>query len=176
MKTILSEDEVMSALSQSEFIQKTNFMYVIGGILLLLLGVVGIYVSGACCASNGTMQMLVMVLGICVIVAGLVVYLKRHYSVYAPTGSKIQKKSIYLSEQEARKVVDALRRGSAYDTLSFAPATTNQYRFDIMGTVDRQYAHVQVLHYVPFNYEPFSPVYLMTEADAVAIWQAVLQK
>lgn len=176
MKTILSEDEVMSALSQSEFIQKTNLMYVIGGILLVLLGVVGIYVSGAYCASNGTMQMLVMVLGVCVIVAGFVMIWKRNYNVYAPTDSKIQKKSIYLSEQEARKIADVLRRGSAYDTLSFAPATTNQYRFDIMGTVDRQYAQVQVLHYVPFNYEPFTPVYLMTEADATAIWQAVLRK
>lgn len=176
MKTILSEDEVMSALSQSEFIQKTNIMYVIGGILLVLLGVVGIYVSSAFCVSNGTTQMLVMVLGVCMIIAGLIICWKRNYKVYEPTGSKIQKKSIYLSEQEARKITVALQRGAAYDTLSFVPATTNQYRFDIIGTVDRQYAQVQVLHYVPFNYEPMSPVYLLTEADAAAIWQAVLQK
>jgi len=167
-QTLSAEATLLSA--EHPYISKhVSVFSVILSLLIALLGVAAVVVSVSMDEASDILSMTLLTVGIILILFALYrIFWKSKEVVYVPTGSVVSEGSFYidscdLSEME-RLVED--KNFNLSGRMTFKQSGNG--RLDFMISKDYNFAAVQLFRFVPYTYEPASPVYYYTGDDAVA--------
>ena len=136
-------------------------------VVLALLSVGMVYASTWIEDEGSPLGVLLLTLG----VAGLIwaicqALFKSRELVYLPTRSRLTEDSCYFDSDDLDVVRIALETASLGDLkhIEFKPG--GNARVDFMRSEDGRFVAVQVLHYVPYIFEPVSEVVYLQEENA----------
>lgn len=95
---------------------------------------------------------------------------------YRPTGSEIQEKSLFFHSKQKDILLYCLEHGDFYTDQELNQATSNgSIRLDIMRSADGRFAGAQLMEFVPYNFQPASPVYYFEGHQALDLCYFIAQ-
>lgn len=87
--------------------------------------------------------------------------------VYLPTKSPIVEGSIFVDSADL-EVLNKILKNRNFEDTKITFKQNGNGRVDYVVSKDCQFMGVQLFHFVPYAYEPFSEIYYYTDADALA--------
>ena len=88
--------------------------------------------------------------------------------IYLPTGSKVSEGSCYIDSCDLPEMARLVENKNFSLSSKFSFKQSGSGRLDYLISEDRQFAAVQLFHFVPYAYEPASQIYYYTGDDAAA--------
>ena len=160
-------EQKFDTTDHSQIISKKNSPLV--GILALAAGVVSAAAVPLVNTEGGAGGALLIVLAIGFIVWGLLAtFIRRKYYYHVPGSSKIILKEFYFESENFLKVSRILETNSFVELAKIPQTVDKGIKLRIAFTPNRSICLVQLLKYVPFEYEVQSePKELNTEQTAV---------
>lgn len=163
----LIEDQIKD-MSDEQIVPMTPncalpILLIVAGVVLAVLGIVGI--------ASGTVNTILIVLGIIIAIIAIPLLVnssKEHY-IYKPTGKKFKKYTVFLSENDFHKVADSLREQNFNFLKNIQKEMNAKAMLTVMAPEDGSIALAQLFEYIPYNYEPRSPVYTIKGNNAKLI-------
>lgn len=166
-KSVHVEATLLSTPS-SHISKRTNLTSVVISVAIALLGMLLVYFSLDMDESSSTLSMVLLTLGTALILVSLYrIFWKSSEIVYASTGSTITEGSYYIETEKLSTLQRLLEEKNFDQTISVKQ--TGNGRLDYMVSKDGRFAAVQLFHFVPYTYEPYSGIYYYTDADATAL-------
>lgn len=168
MNQSLHVEATLLSTSSSHISKRTNLISVVISVAIALLGMLLVYFSLDMDESSSTLSMVLLTFGTALILVSLYrIFWMSSEIVYTPTGSAISEGSYYVDTDELNALQRLLEKKS-FDRIISVKQTGNG-RLDYMVSKDGKFAAVQLFHFVPYTYEPYSGIYYYTDADATAL-------
>ena len=138
---------------------RTNGVAIFLGVLMLVIGVMMFYFSyvteSALVSSTDVfMGLVAVILSVCLLI------FKRRRLVGEESGSVVKKECIYYSVSDLDSIIVALNKQDYFIFLNLRRQDDGNVQMIFYYSMDHQYFAVQVLRYVPFEYEPVSDIYV----------------
>lgn len=145
----------------------TNLYSVIVSFICIVAGVGTVLFALDVDNSSSTMSMVLLTVGTILLLFALYrLFWRSKENVYLPTGSSLVEGSCYWDSGDLKVLMKMLEH-TTFDSAKRIPAKlSGTVRLDYIISKDRQFAAVQLFHFVPYIYEPASKVYYYTGNDA----------
>lgn len=139
-----------------------------GPVVLSVIGV-GMLIAGAIGLFTKSLNITFILVGIAILALGIILIvsnLNKEIFIYQPTGKKMRKHKIYLNHNNMQKLSHCLDHNQ-FKSLSHIEKEMNANKMlVIMVPDDGAIAVAQTFEYIPYHYEPTSPVYIIVEQGA----------
>ena len=135
---------------------------------IALIGILCVVLSLYIDQSSSTLCMTLLTLGtILILVAFYRAFWRSTELVYLPTKSPIVEGSIFVDSADL-EVLNKILKNRNFEDTKITFKQNGNGRVDYVVSKDCQFMGVQLFHFVPYAYEPFSEIYYYTDADALA--------
>ena len=134
----------------------------------------GTFVVGGVCAwagfsiedPNSSVSTFLFTASVCLIIGSIVKFcMGREYYLFKPTGSRLQKTTVYFDNKESQPLQYCIDRYHNNKQQEKRQVNTG-IKLEAMVASDRKFAAVQISEYVPYTYEAVSPVVCYYDSDA----------
>jgi hypothetical protein len=144
------------------------------GIIALALGATSIALVPVMNTEEGVGGALLIVLAITFVVWGmLTTFIRRKYYYYVPGSSKIRFKEIFFESENFMKVSRIIESDS-YTELAKIPQTIDKgIKLRLAYTPDKSFSVIQLLKYVPYEYEVQSNAKELNKEQGTALFNAL---
>lgn len=168
MNTQKTEVPVLAA-SHPDMVKCTHTTNLILSACMLLAGIMFFYLSSRLEDATSTLGMLLLVGGTALLVFGVFcLFFKSKKVVYSPTGSEIKNKSLFFDFMHFDELAAMLKTESFAGNKNLSIVHAGNVRMDLSVSQDKEFAAVQLFQYIPYTYNPVSPVYYFTGVSAAA--------
>ena len=135
----------------------------------------GTFVIGGVCAwagfsiedPNSSVSTFLFTASVCLIIGSIVKFcMGREYYLFKPTGSRLQKTTVYFDNKESQPLQYCIEERRFEDLKHMKRQVNTGIKLEAMVASDRKFAAVQISEYVPYTYEAVSPVVCYYDSDA----------
>lgn len=156
--------------------KRTNVGSMFISLAMLVVGFAAFFSAFQLDDQSSSLSMLLMVLGTALLLMGIFrVFWKSKEMVYLPTGSATKEHSLYFDTRHAGDISELLKAGKFPVDNVIKSAHSGNVRLDVLLSQDSRFAAVQLFQFVPYTYDPVTPVYYFIGEQASAL-SAYLQK
>lgn len=136
-------------------IKKTiNYWAVITAFLMVDIGVGSMFISQ-------------YIIGATIIVVGIILLIVKYKSaIYEKTGSPVKTYSHFIQKDKIDQLYTSLAEKNFQDAKPVKIETDGNAKIEYIMSDDKKFVAVQLLEYIPFAYEPYTPVYNFTDEKA----------
>lgn len=144
---------------------------IVFSLLIIIVSLAVIVISSTSVISDPNISMILIVLAIVGLVYGILRLWgdrTRHKNVfvYLPTGEVMKRYSLYVDSNDMQRVQQCIARGRYEEMTKITKLATSGHYVDVIGTPSGKCYLMQVMDYVPHQFEPVSPVAILTEQSA----------
>lgn len=145
--------------------------------LIALLGGVAIVGSLSLDASSSTLSIVLLTLGtIFLLVAIYRFFWRSKERIYIPTGSVVYDSNYYFDISDTEQLAAILEKGDFSHQNGIELKMSGNLRMDCMMAKDRNFIAVQLYRFVPYTYEPMTPIYHFTGEQASQLMDCLERK
>lgn len=143
----------------------------IPSIVLMVIGLLVILVSAIPAVFSHYTCMFMVIVGVIIMIIAVLKFWvdsTRHKNVYVyvPDNQEMRRYSIYLDSSDMAKVKDCIAKNSFGDLAKVKKQMTSGHYIDVLGAKTGNYYLIQMMDYVPHQFEAVSPVAVLTEQRA----------
>lgn len=165
-----SIDATIFASSHPDVVKRISVSGILFSSLMLLAGVLAFVSTFSFEDKSSTVSMALMVLGTGLFLVGIFrLFWKSKETVYLPTGSLTKERSVFFDLKHKDKLVDLVNSGSFTTDSSIKSTASGNIRMDVIFSEDKKFVGVQLFQFIPYTYQPITPVRYFTGAGALAI-------
>lgn len=153
--------------AQAQIAKRKSTKSIIWGVALLLLGIVLFIFSTTISDKGSSLYMVSAVGSFAAMIVGLFKLLfGGRETIYLPTKSPVKNYTIYFESLASDVLVELIETGKFGDIQSAKRKESGPVRLDVQRSGDDCFVSLQVLQYVPYNYENVSGTYCFEADDA----------
>ena len=89
--------------------------------------------------------------------------------IYLPTKSVAKEHSVFFDLKHVDTLMNFVNSGSFSTDLKIKSEASGNIRMDVMLSADKKFAAVQLFQFVPYTYQPITPVQYFTNEEASAV-------
>lgn len=116
---------------------------------------------------NSMLSTFLYTLAVILLIVSVIKFLNgRSGYLFIPTGSRVKKMTLYFDNKESQRLLDCMQNKKFDDLLRMKRQVNTGVKVDAMIAGDSKFAAVQVSEYIPYTYEPVSPVICYYGEDA----------
>lgn len=174
MEAIQYNGQTIMSANEGVIEKQFSFQKLLINVTGLLFGIALILVAVYWQTETGTTYMLLVTIGVCLaLVFGVLLFTRVNAIVYLPTRSVMKKAELYFKSGELENLINAVKTGNI-ETLERLRAERNSgVKMEVIYSKDSSYATCQLFTYVPYNYEPASKVYNLTDEKSQKFCQSL---
>lgn len=163
-------DATIFASSYPHIAKRTSISALIISCVMLVAGVIAFIATFEMEDRSSTLSMGLMVLGTALFLVGVFrLFWKSREIVYLPTGSIAKEHSIFFDLKYIDDLTKMVKTGGFPGTSGIKGSSSGNLRLDVMLSEDKKFAAVQLFQFVPYTYNPITPVRYYTNGEATAI-------
>lgn len=163
-------DATIFASSHPHIAKRTSISALIVSCLMLTSGVIAFVSTFEMEERSSTLSMGLMVLGTALFLIGIFrLFWKSKQIVYLPTGSVANEHSFFFDLKYADELTEMVEAGDFSATSAMKGGASGNLRLDVILSEDRKFAAVQLFQFVPYTYNPITPVRYYTNGEATSI-------
>lgn len=156
--------------------KRTNVGSMFISLAMLAIGFIAFFSAFQMDDSSSSISMFLMVLGTALLLMGVFrIFWKSKEMVYVPTGSATKELSCFYDSKYAGELSELLKSGKFVNDNVIKSVHSGNVRLDILLSQDSKFAAVQLFQFVPYTYDPVTPVYYFVGEQASSL-AAYLQK
>lgn len=138
--------------------------------LIALGGIAAVVISLTLDESESTLCMSLLTLGVLLLLFAVYRFSwKCTETIYQPTGSIVQKGTLYMGIEELQRIQEVMDRKKFSESFRSSFKGSGNGRLDYMISQDGRFVALQLLCYVPYIYEPVTERCYYTDDEAVAV-------
>ena len=163
-------------LGENVISQQYNSKKAVKSISLIALGILTIALTSLLIPNGSSINLMLLTIGVIVGLSGIIKLLTsdKEY-IYTATKSPIKLTSIFFDANKLGTLLDSLER-EEYGILAKVKKEENTgVQLDILQSKDNQLFVYQTFHYVPYQLDPTSELYQVTESQRTAFSNYILR-
>ncbi len=155
------------ASSHPDIAKRTSVSGLILSCAMLLAGVMSFLSIFQLTDRTSALSMGMMVLGSGLFLWGIFrLFWKTRELVYAPTGSVTKEQSCFFDLKHMDKLKTMVLSGKFSKEANMKSEVSGNIRMDILLSEDKKFAAVQLFQFIPYTYNPITPVCYFTNGEA----------
>lgn len=163
-------DATIFASSHPHIAKRTSISALIISCIMLIAGIIAFVSTFEMEDRSSTFSMGLMVLGTALFLGGVFrLFWKSKKIVYLPTGSVAKEQSVFFDLKHADDLAEMVKTGNFPVTAEIKGGGSGNLRLDVILSEDRKFAVVQLFQFVPYTYNPITPVRYYTNGEATSI-------
>ena len=116
---------------------------------------------------NSMLSTFLLTMAVILLIAGIIKLLMgRNSYLFRPTGSRVKKLTLYFDVKECGALQNCMEMKKFDDLTKMKRQVNTGVKVDAMIAGDKRFAAVQISEFVPYTYEPISPVMCFYGDDA----------
>ena len=152
---VMHED--IKNIESAQITKKSNI-----SIIAVITIIAGILLGmGAMCFEdpNSAIPSFLVSLSAIFIIGGIIKLVLSHtVYIYKPTNSRIKLKTLYFPNNSCDELQSCLTSNRFDEISSIQQEKNHGLKLEVLISKDRQFIAVQILQYIPYNFEPISPI------------------
>ena len=170
MATTQTIDATIFASSHPDIAKRTSVSGVLISSIMLLIGILAFASIFELDDKSSTASMALMVLGAGLFLMGIFrLFWKSKEVIYLPTKSVAKEHSVFFDLKHVDTLMNFVNSGSFSTDLKIKSEASGNIRMDVMLSADKKFAAVQLFQFVPYTYQPITPVQYFTNEEASAV-------
>lgn len=170
MATTQTIDATIFASTHPDIAKRTSVSGVLISSVMLLIGILAFVSIFELDDKSSTASMALMVLGTGLFLMGIFrLFWKSKEVIYLPTKSVAKEHSVFFDLKHVDTLMDFVNSGSFSTDLKIKSEASGNIRMDVMLSADKKFAAVQLFQFVPYTYQPITPVQYFTNEEASAV-------
>ena len=170
MATTQTIDATIFASSHPDIAKRTSVSGVLISSIMLLIGILAFASIFELDDKSSTASMALMVLGTGLFLMGIFrLFWKSKEVIYLPTKSVAKEHSVFFDLKHVDTLMNFVNSGSFSTDLKIKSEASGNIRMDVMLSADKKFAAVQLFQFVPYTYQPITPVQYFTNEEASAV-------
>jgi len=156
-------------ISHPHIVQKLSLKTIFISVVTFFVGICSIYVCYIQENTKSPLSMIFLLTGIGLIAYGLFFFTKLRQNIYIETGSVVRSKSYNFEKNKLEHMKVFISQLSQGDSLKAKPITfsdNGNAKIDVIISADNKFAAVQLFEFIPYSFEPITPVYYFTNQHA----------
>lgn len=147
---------------------------IVGALIIIILSCLLVVVASTPVITNQVASMSLIVIGIITLIYGILKLWSdrtrnKQVFVYQPTNEKMKRISIYVDSKDMLRVQNCIAKQNFAELMQVKKLMTSGHYIDILGTDSGKCYVMQMLDYVPHQFEPVSEVVVLTDENAEVI-------
>ena len=152
---VMHED--IKNIESAEITKKSNISIV--AIIVIIAGIVSGMGAMYFEDPNSAMPSLLITLSAIFIIGGIIKLVISHtVYIYKPTKSLLKLKTIYFPNNSCDELQNCLSSNRFDEISSIKQEKNHGLKLEVLVSKDKQFIAVQILQYIPYNFEPISPI------------------
>ena len=170
MATTQTIDATIFASTHPDIAKRTSVSGVLISSVMLLIGILAFASIFELDDKSSTASMALMVLGTGLFLMGIFrLFWKSKEVIYLPTKSVAKEHSVFFDLKHVDTLKNFVNSGSFSTDLKIKSEASGNIRMDVMLSADKKFAAVQLFQFVPYTYQPITPVQYFTNEEASAV-------
>lgn len=170
MATTQTIDATIFASTHPDIAKRTSVSGVLISSVMLLIGILAFVSIFELDDKSSTASMALMVLGAGLFLMGIFrLFWKSKEVIYLPTKSVAKEHSVFFDLKHVDTLMNFVNSGSFSTDLKIKSEASGNIRMDVMLSADKKFAAVQLFQFVPYTYQPITPVQYFTNEEASAV-------
>lgn len=170
MATTQTIDATIFASTHPDIAKRTSVSGVLISSIMLLIGILAFASIFELDDKSSTASMALMVLGTGLFLMGIFrLFWKSKEVIYLPTKSVAKEHSVFFDLKHVDTLMNFVNSGSFSTDLKIKSEASGNIRMDVMLSADKKFAAVQLFQFVPYTYQPITPVQYFTNEEASAV-------
>lgn len=170
MATTQTIDATIFASTHPDIAKRTSVSGVLISSVMLLIGILAFVSIFELDDKSSTVSMALMVLGTGLFLMGIFrLFWKSKEVIYLPTKSVAKEHSVFFDLKHVDTLMNFVNSGSFSTDLKIKSEASGNIRMDVMLSADKKFAAVQLFQFVPYTYQPITPVQYFTNEEASAV-------
>ena len=170
MATTQTIDATIFASTHPDIAKRTSVSGVLISSVMLLIGILAFASIFELDDKSSTASMALMVLGTGLFLMGIFrLFWKSKEVIYLPTKSVAKEHSVFFDLKHVDTLMNFVNSGSFSTDLKIKSEASGNIRMDVMLSADKKFAAVQLFQFVPYTYQPITPVQYFTNEEASAV-------
>jgi uncharacterized protein with GYD domain len=170
MATTQTIDATIFASTHPDIAKRTSVSGVLISSIMLLIGILAFASIFELDDKSSTASMALMVLGAGLFLMGIFrLFWKSKEVIYLPTKSVAKEHSVFFDLKHVDTLMNFVNSGSFSTDLKIKSEASGNIRMDVMLSADKKFAAVQLFQFVPYTYQPITPVQYFTNEEASAV-------
>ena len=142
--------------------------------LIALAGIVAIVLMLVMDASDSTLSMVLLTIGVILLLYSLYrFFTQSHEVVYKPTGSEVRRGTLYMDTTELQHIQQMVKKNDFSSSTRVVFKEGGNGRLDYLISKDNRFVALQLFHFIPYTYESVSDKLYYTDDDAVAVARCI---
>ena len=167
MATTQTIDATIFASTHPDIAKRTSVSGVLISSVMLLIGILAFASIFELDDKSSTASMALMVLGTGLFLMGIFrLFWKSKEVIYLPTKSVAKEHSVFFDLKHVDTLMNFVNSGSFSTDLKIKSEASGNIRMDVMLSADKKFAAVQLFQFVPYTYQPITPVQYFTNEEA----------
>lgn len=170
MATTQTIDATIFASTHPDIAKRTSVSGVLISSVMLLIGILAFASIFELDDKSSTTSMALMVLGTGLFLMGIFrLFWKSKEVIYLPTKSVAKEHSVFFDLKHVDTLKNFVNSGSFSTDLKIKSEASGNIRMDVILSADKKFAAVQLFQFVPYTYQPITPVQYFTNEEASAV-------
>ncbi len=170
MATTQTIDATIFASTHPDIAKRTSVSGVLISSVMLLIGILAFASIFELDDKSSTASMALMVLGTGLFLMGIFrLFWKSKEVIYLPTKSVAKEHSVFFDLKHVDTLKNFVNSGSFSTDLKIKSEASGNIRMDVILSADKKFAAVQLFQFVPYTYQPITPVQYFTNEEASAV-------
>ena len=170
MATTQTIDATIFASTHPDIAKRTSVSGVLISSIMLLIGILAFASIFELDDKSSTASMALMVLGAGLFLMGIFrLFWKSKEVIYLPTKSVAKEHSVFFDLKHVDTLMNFVNSGSFSTDLKIKSEASGNIRMDVILSADKKFAAVQLFQFVPYTYQPITPVQYFTNEEASAV-------
>lgn len=170
MKQTTRAEETLFSAVYPHLYKHVSVTQILVSSLIALAGIISIVFSVVLDESYSTLCMALLTIGVLLLLLAVYRFCWKSYeTIYKLTGSPVRKGSLYMDTVELQRIQQMVEKKNFSDSLRSSFRGSGNGRLDYMISKDGRFVAIQLLHFVPYTYEPVTERCYYTDDDAVAV-------
>lgn len=170
MATTQTIDATIFASTHPDIAKRTSVSGVLISSVMLLIGILAFASIFELDDKSSTASMALMVLGAGLFLMGIFrLFWKSKEVIYLPTKSVAKEHSVFFDLKHVDTLKNFVNSGSFSTDLKIKSEASGNIRMDVILSADKKFAAVQLFQFVPYTYQPITPVQYFTNEEASAV-------
>ncbi len=143
-------------------------------LVIIIVSALLVIVAATPVIANQVLSMSLIVLGAIAIIYGILKLWSdktrnKQVFIYQPTNEKMKRMSVYVDSNDMLKVQNCIAKNNYAELSNVKKLMTSGHYIDILGTGSGKCYVLQMLDYVPHQFEPVSEVAVLIDENALII-------
>lgn len=139
--------------------------------VVMLIGILLVVIPATPLPLHHYLSMTMVVAGIILLVYGVLKFWidstrRKNVFVYIPDNKVMRRHSVYVDAADMQKVQQCIHKHNYAELSSVKKQMTSGHYIDVLGTADGRYFLIQMMDYIPHQFEAVSPVTVLTNKSA----------